>query len=150
MEQSKLITEAVELQQKVNRALRQQTPATWMKLSLTVAQFKSLFFISSEGSTSVGRLAGALSVTPANITGIVDRLVEQGLVSRAEDPQDRRMALLQATAKGQALIADLNASQISHLSVVFARMSPEELSALVRGLSILLHACELYQKETRK
>ncbi len=150
MEKTRLIQEAIELQQKVNRILRQQTPAPWMKLSMTIAQFKSLFFISGEGSTSVGRLAAALSVTPANITGIVDRLAEHNLVSRTEDPQDRRMALLQATPKGQALLADLHEQQINHLSEIFIRMSPEELSTLVRGLSILLRACELYQKETGK
>ncbi len=150
VEKTRLIEEAIELQQKVNRTLRQQVSTPWMKLSLTIAQLKSLFFISGEGSTCVGRLAAALGVTPANITGIIDRLVEHGLVSRTEDPQDRRMALLQVTPKGQALLADLHERQINHLSEIFIRMSPEELSTLVQGLSVLLRACELYQKETRK
>jgi len=70
-------------------------PDAWMELSLSVAQLKSLFFISKEGSTNFKKLAQALRVTPSNVTGIVDHLVEEGLVSRQENPEDRRMLMLQ-------------------------------------------------------
>lgn len=150
VEKAQLIQQVVELQRKVNRVLRRQTPDAWMELSLTLAQLKSLFFISNEGNTNVRKLAAALSVTSANVTGIVDRLVEQGLVSRAENPEDRRMLLLQVTDKAQALITDLRERQTSRLSEILDYMSPDELSMLAQGLSSLLKACELYQKGTRQ
>ncbi len=150
VEKAQLIQQVVELQRKVNRVLRRQTPDAWMELSLTLAQLKSLFFISNEGNTNVRKLAAALSVTSANVTGIVDRLVEQGLVSRAENPEDRRMLLLQVTDKAQALITDLRERQTSRLSEILDYMSPDELSMLAQGLSSLLKACELYQKGTQQ
>jgi len=125
-------------------------PDAWMELSLTLAQLKSLFFISSEGNTNVRKLAAALSVTSANVTGIVDRLVKQGLVTRRENPEDRRMLLLQVTDKGRALITDLRERQTSRLSKILDYMSPDEVSTLAQGLSSLLKACELCQKETRQ
>jgi DNA-binding MarR family transcriptional regulator len=150
MEKAQLIRQVIELQHKVNRMLRRQVPDAWMELSLTLAQLKSLFFISSEGNTNVRKLAAALSVTSANVTGIVDRLVKQGLVTRRENPEDRRMLLLQVTDKGRALIIDLRERQISRLSEILDYMSPDEVSTLAQGLSSLLKACELCQKETRQ
>jgi DNA-binding MarR family transcriptional regulator len=150
MEKAQLIRQVIELQHKVNRMLRRQVPDAWMELSLTLAQLKSLFFISSEGNTNVRKLAAALSVTSANVTGIVDRLVKQGLVTRRENPEDRRMLLLQVTDKGRALITDLRERQISRLSEILDYMSPDEVSILAQGLSSLLKACELCQKETRQ
>jgi len=150
MEKAQLIRQVIELQHKVNRMLRRQVPDAWMELSLTLAQLKSLFFISSEGNTNVRKLAAALSVTSANVTGIVDRLVKQGLVTRRENPEDRRMLLLQVTDKGRALITDLRERQTSRLSEILDYMSPDEVSTLAQGLSSLLKACELCQKETRQ
>jgi DNA-binding MarR family transcriptional regulator len=150
MEKAQLVQQVIELQRKVNRMLRRQVPDAWMELSLTLAQFKSLFFISNEGNTNVRKLAAALSVTSANVTGIVDRLVKQGLVTRRENPEDRRMLLLQVTDKGRALITDLRERQTSRLSEILDYMGPDELSTLARGLSSLLKACELYQKGTRQ
>lgn len=150
MKNVELIDQVIELQRRVNTVLRGQTLDAWMELSLTIAQLKSLFFISSEGSTNVRKLAAALGVTSANVTGIVDRLVEQGLVSRAENPEDRRMSLLQSTNDGQALITDLRERHTSQLAEILSYMSPNQLSTLSQGLSSLLKACELHQKETTK
>jgi DNA-binding MarR family transcriptional regulator len=57
---------------------------------LNITQLKGLFFISDRGTTTPGKLAVALGVTPTNMTGIIDRLVRRDLVSRTEDARDRR------------------------------------------------------------
>lgn len=48
-------------------------------------------------------LAGALHYDASNVTGIVDRLEERGLVERQVDPQDRRIRLVVITAAGLEL-----------------------------------------------
>lgn len=48
-------------------------------------------------------LADSLSCDPSNITGVVDRLAERGLLSRTEDTDDRRVKILQPTAAGRRL-----------------------------------------------
>ena len=87
MDKSQLISEIVELQRQAGRILGQYAASVWIDSGLTLAQLKSLFLITSKGSTNFRKLAEALGVTPSNVTGIVDRLVEQGLVSRTEDPK---------------------------------------------------------------
>jgi DNA-binding MarR family transcriptional regulator len=53
------------------------------------------------GQITMARVAGSLHCDASNVTGIVDRLVAQGLVTRQEDPEDRRTKMLHLTAKGQ-------------------------------------------------
>ncbi|HYE62297.1 MAG TPA: MarR family transcriptional regulator [Phycisphaerales bacterium] len=48
-------------------------------------------------------LASEMCCDPSNITGVVDRLEERGLISRTEDPEDRRVKILQTTAAGRKL-----------------------------------------------
>jgi DNA-binding MarR family transcriptional regulator len=140
---AELIEEIVQLQRQVNRALRQGESDVWMELSLTIAQLKSLFFISNEGSTNFTKLAQALRVTPSNVTGIVDRLVGQGLVSRRENPESRRMLVLQATDKGEALLTSLREIKIGQLSEMLSRLSEEQLSTLAQGLRFLAKTTEV-------
>jgi len=48
-------------------------------------------------------LSDELQVTPANITGVIDRLESRGLIKRMTQTGDRRATLLVLTAKGKAL-----------------------------------------------
>jgi DNA-binding MarR family transcriptional regulator len=113
-----------------------------MELNLTIGQLKSLFFIDFEGSTNFKKLAAALGVTPPNVTGIVDHLVKQELVSREENPGDRRMILIKTTDKGKTLLAKLRERRISRMSGILAQLSLEELTALAKGLSAVARAGE--------
>lgn len=54
-------------------------------------------------SDSMGCVAGSLGCDPSNITGVVDRLEERGLLTRAEAPHDRRIKVLKPTAAGRRL-----------------------------------------------
>ncbi len=145
MDKKKLIEEIIELQRRLNRALRQDEPDVWRGLNLTIAQLKSLFFIANEGSINARKLAAALGVTPADVTGVVDRLVARGLVSRTEDPEDRRMLLLRATGEGEALVTNLRGTIIGRASKVLARMSVDELFTLAQGLTSLVKAAEAHE-----
>ena len=145
-DKTSLIGEIVALHRRVNRALRQRAPDPWMNLNLTIGQVKSLFFITNQGSTTSRRLAVALKVTPSNVTGIVDRLVQQGLVSRQENPEDRRALLLRATEEGEAIVADLRERRASYLTELLSRLSAEELATIARGLALLANAVEVSEE----
>jgi DNA-binding MarR family transcriptional regulator len=49
---------------------------------------------------SAGDLSAILHLHPSTLTGILRRLVAQRLVSRVDDPEDRRRAVLRLTARG--------------------------------------------------
>jgi DNA-binding MarR family transcriptional regulator len=50
---------------------------------------------------SMGELAAALGIDPANATGVVDEPEELGLIRRRPHPTDRRAKLVEATRKGK-------------------------------------------------
>jgi MarR family transcriptional regulator, organic hydroperoxide resistance regulator len=52
---------------------------------------------------SASELASLLHVHPSSLTGVLKRLENAGLLSRARDPSDGRRALLTLTKRGQAL-----------------------------------------------
>ena len=149
MDRAKLIQEIIQLQRQIGYALRQYAPEVWMDLSLTIGQLKSLIFIDFEGSTNLKKLATAMGVTPPSMTAIVDRLVGQGLVSRQDNPEDRRMLVLKTTDEGKALLAKLREREISLMSGILTQLSLEELSALAQGFTALSRAAE-YDKEKNR
>jgi len=145
MNRAELIEEIIQLQRRIGRvghASERYAPEAWLALNLTIGQLKSLFFIDFEGSTNFKKLATALGVTPPNVTGIVDHLVAQGLVSREENPEDRRMTLLKTTDKGKTLLAKLRERRMSRMSSLLAQLSLEELTALAEGLSAVARVGE--------
>ena len=140
MDQTKLIDEVIKLQMEMNQLLAPIVMESWKNLDVPLAQLKSLFMITCKGSTNFRKLSDDLGVTPGDVTGIIDRLVKQGLVSRGEDPQDRRVIVLQATDKGRALLANLRESGANQMAQILAHMNSEELGALSHGLSALIKA----------
>lgn len=72
-------------------------------LHLTPIQMFALYAI-LRGEATMGRVACALHCDASNVTGIVDRLVAQGLVVRHESEQDRRTKTLQLTSKGHDIV----------------------------------------------
>jgi len=54
------------------------------------------------------------------------------------------MLLLQVTAKGEALTAELRERTISHMSEVLTRLRPEELDTVKQGLTLLANAAETH------
>lgn len=145
MEKERLIREILELQREADRARGEHKLEVWMGLAMTIGQLKSLVYISDRGGASPGKLAKALGVTPTNITGIVDRLVRQGLVTRSQNPEDRRMLLVRATEAGEKLVADLRQRRRGHMWQALQLLSIAELAALAQALLPLVRAYELCQ-----
>lgn len=145
---AELAKEIIRLQQK-SHSLGQYASEAWLELDLTISQLKCLFFIDAQGSTNFRNLAKALGVTPPDITRLVDRLVEQGLVSRREHPDDRRMQLLQVTDKGHSLLSKLREYRTTVLQRILTNLSDGDLLTVARGLRALLKAAGMESEQER-
>ena len=150
MVKKETVEELVELQRRIDRDRRQYELDAWMSLNLGIGQLKTLFFISNRGTTTTGKLATALKVTPTNVTGIIDRLLEKGLITRTGDPDDRRVLVLRTTPKGDELVAELRQKRRERMTEIFNRLNDEEASAVAQGLKIMVKAIEAKQEETAK
>jgi MarR family transcriptional regulator, organic hydroperoxide resistance regulator len=114
----------------------------WMELNLTIVQLKCLFFLDIEGATNQKTIASVLGVTPPNVTGIIDRMVEQRLVTRHAKENNRRMQVITLTPKSKALLSALKTRKDNHMASLLDQIKIEDLEALLRGLKALRQAEE--------
>jgi DNA-binding MarR family transcriptional regulator len=106
-------------------------------------EYTVLTLIAENPGGSLARLARALSVTPPNITTMVDRLEAKGLIARKASDQDRRSQVLHVTAKGAELVR--KATQ----KIVAAESESLPLTAGEQAiLAELLHKVALARKAT--
>lgn len=82
---------------------------------------------------SMGELAAALGIEPANTTGLVDDLESRELVRRLPHPSDRRAKIVEATRKGKTMARRADAI-LSTPPPALDAMSPEDLATLRRIL----------------
>ena len=114
---------------------------------LSLRQYAALHGI-REGASSPGELARLWQVTPAVLTGIVDRLESRGLVRREPDPLDRRRLRLALTEDGLEASLEVERALTNDLSVQLAMLSPEELAELGRSLDLLQRLVATLREET--
>jgi len=81
-------------------------------------------------------LADAMKVTPRNVTGLVDALVDTGFVARGPHPTDRRATLVSLTERGAETMEAMNREHQELASLLFADMPDRD--AFARGLEHLL------------
>lgn len=86
-------------------------------------------------------LSGVLRVSNGNVTGIVDRLAEEGLVERVPVPGDRRAMLARLTARGRAVFAEQAAQHEAWIDAMFSELGAEEArhyAARLKALAAVL------------
>jgi DNA-binding MarR family transcriptional regulator len=150
MAKKEIINEMIELLRHVDRDRRQYELNAWMDLNLSIGQLKSLFFISNQGTTSLGKLAAALRVTPTNTTGIVNRLLKRKLITRTGSPDDRRVLFLRTTPLGEELIAGLRQKRKERMVELFNHLDDDEASIVFQALTLMVGAIEAHREETGK
>jgi DNA-binding MarR family transcriptional regulator len=72
---------------------------------LTPMQFAALCKLHDCGEVSQNLLGRMIAMDPATSQGVMRRLMDQGLVTRRDDPQDRRRTLLSLTSEGRRVVA---------------------------------------------
>jgi DNA-binding MarR family transcriptional regulator len=116
---------------------------------LTMQQLKVLTMIAIDPEKATGHeLAAQLKVSVATMSGLVDRLVEHGMVARGEDPTDRRVRPLSVTPEGSATIRGLLSSAGTMPTPVLRRLAIEDLRALVQGVLALERAVQELSEES--
>jgi DNA-binding MarR family transcriptional regulator len=108
--------------------------------NLTLPQFDVLAQLDREEGITQQTLADRLLVTKGNVCGLMDRMVEQGLVERRADPQDRRAYKLHLTPKGKRLIESILPAHSRLIAAQVDQLAPEKQKQLLDLLSEWDHA----------
>jgi 4'-phosphopantetheinyl transferase len=109
---------------------------------LTMQQVRVLSHITKDPGIAGHELGDRLGVSAPTASGLIDRLVEKGLVVRVDDTEDRRVRRLHPTKLGLDVIRQMDSMFGRALGVVIQRLSLEELQLLLRGSQAMLDALE--------
>lgn len=98
----------------------------------TLPRFDVLAALSREQvPVTMSELTGHLLVSNGNVTGLVNRLVEDGLIAREVDPEDRRSQLVVLTPAGRSAFRDMAIAHEELVDSFFAQLSDDEMEALL-------------------
>jgi DNA-binding MarR family transcriptional regulator len=109
---------------------------------LSMPQMSALFHLHRANECGVSNIGEHLGVTNAAASQMIDRLVQQDLVERTEDPEDRRVKQLNLTEKGTSVVQEgieIRRRWIDDLANV---LSFEEQEAITAAFSLLTNAAE--------
>ena len=135
---SQLLKETMELFRQVILPLWHITRAQIHDLAtseygITSSQFHTIRRI-SQGDASVSALADCMHVSRPNVSRAVDELVQNGLVNRKRDSNDRRNIQLSLTDRGEEMIKALNKKYGELLADQFSILNDEDLRILSSAL----------------
>ena len=117
---------------RLNRRVTSAVAEELKRVGLSIPQFDLLSTLTEQEGTTQQEVARRLYVTKGNISGLVDRLVEAGLVERRPTPGDRRSHALHLTPQGRRLAADGLAVQETYVRRTLGRLPERDLAELER------------------
>lgn len=104
----------------------------------SMSHFGAIFYIHRIGSCGVTEIGEHLGVTSAAASQMLERLVQQGLVLRAEDPEDRRVKRIELTEKGQQILEEGIRTRQGWLNDLVGTLTESEKQTITPALEILI------------
>ena len=121
--------------------------SAWQQVDLTMPQLKALIYLTKNEAATSGQIANRLNVGLSTITGIVDRLAEQEMVVRREDPRDRRITRVLPTPRGRALVEELLQYRNDVVSLILSQLDSDQLKTVETAFQYLVEAVDRLGKQ---
>jgi len=134
-DRGELLDGIVDLQVHIVELFESGRARDWLDVDLTIQQLKVVILAVRMGSLTAGQIGRELRVGFSTVTGLVDRLTEQGLVSRGEDPNDRRSTRVVPTQAAHTLVERLYSYRRAEFRRLLEHAPTNTLLALREGLT---------------
>ncbi len=112
---------------------------------LTMAQFGAMIQINHKGGCGVSDIGSDLGVTNSAASQMLERLVQLKLVTRSEDPSDRRVKLIVLTEKGHQILHEGNLANRSWLEDLARSMDEDEQDQVRNAVLILIEKARQFE-----
>jgi len=132
------------------RRLHHGLPIANGEMELTVAQMRALHGIGDHGDCTMGELAHKLGITLSAATGLVDRLIQRGLVERESGKDDRRVVYVRLADAGRRAREVFRKERQRHMAGALRRLSAHELERIADSINLLRSALEAARGEEEK
>lgn len=115
---------------------------------LSMPQFGLLMQLHHKGACGMSEVSERFDITPAAASQLVDKLVQNGLVQREEDPQDRRAKLLNLTEKGRDLVQQGHAERYRWVDELGRKLTADERARVSEALDLMTRAAQELEAES--
>lgn len=129
-------------------SLNQLSVPAWLRLDLTMAQFKALVAVERNSGVAVCKLGRQLGIGESAASLLVDQLVRRDYLKRTTDPSDRRRVLLSATAQATLLLQELRHGSEQTLKEWLSGLADDDVAGLAHGLGTLSEAARAAEPQT--
>lgn len=109
---------------------------------LTLPQCGAIESLDREGMQPMNELSRRMGVTISTMTRIVNILVRDGLVTRKENPDDRRKVCIDLTKSGMDMAGKLRKCSTDYSAVIFSRIPESKRDQVLDSLEQLTSAIE--------
>ncbi|HJR96278.1 MAG TPA: MarR family transcriptional regulator [Actinomycetota bacterium] len=117
---------------RASRTLRRESQA-----GISPSMLAALSTIDRHGPITAGEVALHEQVRKPTVTRILAGLVDEGLIERTTDPLDRRVAWVQLTPAGRAMMRNVRRRSDRFLARRLRSLDPSDLVTLERAAEIL-------------
>lgn len=104
---------------------------------LTPTHLHILITLDKIGPIHTTELGNRLSILKSNLTPLINKLIQHGLVERIHSTKDRRYIFLQITEKGHQLLIEKKQSMQSSLKIKLSVLDEVDLEELDRSLQAI-------------
>jgi DNA-binding MarR family transcriptional regulator len=125
----RLLTCTTLIEGELRRRLRESFGVTLPRFDLMAQLDKT------PAGMTLGELSQRMMVSNGNITGLVERLLAQGLLDRRAAPHDRRVQRVRLTAAGRRAFGAMARANADWVSELFADLTPQDVDGLMRLLA---------------
>lgn len=111
-------------------------------IGVTAPQYSILMAIAEDQAATVGQLSTKLHTSGPYITSEVNKLVQQGLVSRQRSEEDRRSSFLKLTPLGKERVMQVSPMRTSANDIIFGSLNSAEAAMLHHLLAVMVRDFE--------
>lgn len=119
---------AMELFSQLSRGMIRHENNYLSKGVITLPQVWVLRYLSRQRECSMRELADYMKMGVSSVTGMIDRLVKQGLTNRRRTERDRRVVYVDLTAKGRKIVKEILSERRETTLSLFESLTAEERS----------------------
>ena len=116
--------------------------------NLSMSMIGTLFHLSHRDHAGVTDLGEHLGVSSAAASQMLEHLVEEGLIKRTEDPDDRRMKKISLTEKGYQVMKDSVSARLGWLEELTESFSDKEKVQITTAMELIINKAK--QQDTLK
>ncbi len=125
------------LLKEINHELNNKLKCSFKHSELTIPQINALKILYSKKKMKLTELSQEMKLANSTVSGIVDRLEQQGLVERVRSNEDKRIVYLILSPKTDDIKDDIHDTVNEYLGSLVSKGSEEEINDVVKGLKTL-------------